>query len=581
FDIYPGDGVTQWNTGPNNYNWKDWSTVGIDLSGLTGITAGQSLDVVFTVHGCAFSAHTGYAYISAVCSQMSISSSGCSGSNQTLLSAPPGFATYVWRGPICPTCPIPPPIVGSSQTCTIINANMGDQYRLDLTSLNGCMVQQIMTTMSVVAITPSFIPTANCVNNPCSLFDNSTISQNQIVSHHWDFGDGTQTTTTVNPVAHTYALTGSYTVILNPISNEGCTATATQTFNVGLPPYLTSPLTRKSICSGDDVNIVIPLPPMATGTWSTTVVTGNVLINTNPSNFDGLAIHDLIINNGTNAATIVYTISPHIQACFGPPATITITVNPRPVPLISGPSTLCVNAMGGFGTEPGMTNYIWACSPGGTITTGSGTSSINVNWNNTGMQSISVNYTNFDGCLALTSTVKSVNVGYAPTPSITGPYSTCLNTNSTFLTETGMASYFWTVSPGGTIVSGFNTAQIQVLWSTTGEKVITVNYTTQDGCIPALPASHTITVNPSPIPSISGSTIVCNGNTATYSTTGGMSNYQWNISSGGTITSGGMTNLIMVHWTSSGQHEVDLTYSNAFGCTNSPPTILPVFVIPS
>src|SRR5664280_2702233 len=53
---------------------------------------------------------------------------------------------------------------------------------------------------------------------------------------------------------------------------------------------------------------------------------------------------------------------------------------------------------------------VWTVSAGGTITAGTGTNSITVTWNTAGSQTISVNYTDTDGCFAQNATVLSVQV---------------------------------------------------------------------------------------------------------------------------------------------------------------------------
>jgi len=49
-----------------------------------------------------------------------------------------------------------------------------------------------------------------------------------------------------------------------------------------------------------------------------------------------------------------------------------------------------------------MTNYIWAVSAGGTITAGgtATSNSVTVTWTTAGAKTVSVNYTNSNGCTA-------------------------------------------------------------------------------------------------------------------------------------------------------------------------------------
>ena len=89
-----------------------------------------------------------------------------------------------------------------------------------------------------------------------------------------------------------------------------------------------------------------------------------------------------------------------------------ITVNPLPVPIISGPASAASNSTGNvYMTESGMSGYIWSVSPGGTITTGSGTNSIIVTWNVAGPQNVSVTYSNTNNCSSIIPTIYNVTVG--------------------------------------------------------------------------------------------------------------------------------------------------------------------------
>jgi hypothetical protein len=95
--------------------------------------------------------------------------------------------------------------------------------------------------------------------------------------------------------------------------------------------------------------------------------------------------------------------------------TQTVTVNPLPVPTISGPSPICVETTTNvYTTESGMSGYTWVISAGGEITSVTGTNTITVKWNTAGAQTVSVNYINGNGCTGATATVKNVTVNPLP-----------------------------------------------------------------------------------------------------------------------------------------------------------------------
>jgi hypothetical protein len=97
---------------------------------------------------------------------------------------------------------------------------------------------------------------------------------------------------------------------------------------------------------------------------------------------------------------------------------VTITVNPLPVPTITGNTPVCATTTNViYTTESGMSNYVWTISAGGTITAGQGTYQITVTWNTAGAQTVSVNYANGNNCTAATPTNKEITVNPLPATS--------------------------------------------------------------------------------------------------------------------------------------------------------------------
>ena len=148
-----------------------------------------------------------------------------------------------------------------------------------------------------------------------------------------------------------------------------------------------------------------------------------------------------------------------------------VTVNPLPVPNVTGPSASYPGTTGNiYTTETGMTAYTWTISAGGTIDLGQGTSSISVSWNTAGAQFVTVTYTNSNFCSALPATIYPVLVGNIPGPAgpITGTPSTCQNQSGVayFVAAVFNAtSYVWTLPAGCSIATGNNTNSITVNFS--------------------------------------------------------------------------------------------------------------------
>lgn len=331
-----------------------------------------------------------------------------------------------------------------------------------------------------------------------------------------------------------------------------------------------------SVCQGaTGVIYTVSAITGATGyMWSLPVgatITSGVNTNTITVSFSLVASSGNVTVYGTNA-------------CMnGSSSSLPVIVNILPVPTITGPASACVNSTGNvYTTETGMTAYTWSISAGGVIIAGSGTNSITVTWNIAGSQTVSINYTNSNGCMASAATVKNVTVNPLPVPTITGLAAVCAGiTGVTYATETGMTGYNWTVSAGGTITAGAGTHIITVTWNAVGPQTVSVNYTNTNGCAGVVPTTKSVTVNPLPVPTISGPTTVCAGATGVvYVTETGMNNYLWAVSAGGVITAGGgpSNNTVTITWLTSGAHTVSVNYTNSNGCTALTPTVKNVTV---
>lgn len=184
-----------------NVVFKDWTTVGMDLSQYIG----QEITVCFVVRDCAHGAHFGYAYVDAGSSQMQIETFACKGSDTIMFAAPHGFG-YLWM-----------PGGYTGRTLTVPASGTVETYSCLLTSVTGCQVL-LSASSEIISIDPAFSFTS------CdSVFFNGecVIDSSEVVLWSWDFGDGS-TGTGRQPV-HTYhAGTGPYTVNLTVTSNKNC-----------------------------------------------------------------------------------------------------------------------------------------------------------------------------------------------------------------------------------------------------------------------------------------------------------------------------------------------------------------------
>ncbi|MEP0710449.1 MAG: PKD-like domain-containing protein, partial [Algoriphagus sp.] len=121
-----------------------------------------------------------------------------------------------------------------------------------------------------------------------------------------------------------------------------------------------------------------------------------------------------------------------------------------------------------------------------------------------GIKTVSVNYTDTNGCAGIAPASNSINLTPLPLPTFTSEPTNpvCLNDAVTYTTQNGQSDYVWVIPgtegvdytiTGGGIGNGSNTISIQ--WLSSGTKTVTVNYTDAKGCSIPTPASNSIEIS--------------------------------------------------------------------------------------
>ncbi len=362
-------------------------------------------------------------------------------------------------------------------------------------------------------------------------------------------------------------------------AGNGSSSAMVVNVNSAPTPSLTGPAT---VCQGYTGNVYTTQSGMTNYIWS--IVGGTITAGGTASSNTATVTWN---TTGTQNITVNYT---NTAGCSGfTPATFNVTVSASPAPIIGGNANPCTALNNIYTTQTGMTNYNWTVSAGGTITAGTGTSSITVVWNTVGAQNVNVTYTNSSGCTNPVPATYPVIVKQGPTPTITGTSSLCVNSgNYNYATEPGMTAYTWTVSPGGVIMSGGTTNVLTVSWTASGSQWVRVNYTNLNGCQALNPAQFNVTVFSSPAATgpVSGTSTVCAGATGVvYSVapvTGAVS-YIWTLPAGATNPGGSEANSITVDFAPNASSGNISVYANNL-CGNgtaSPPFAVTVNPLPA
>lgn len=144
-----------------------------------------------------------------------------------------------------------------------------------------------------------------------------------------------QTLTTLLPSLGT----ATYQII--PIA-QGCIGSPVSvTVNVNPTPEIFGIPTQLPICSGNSTSVVLT-PNLLGTTFSWTVVQNGV---SGASNDSGFAITQMLETTGNAVGTAIYTVTPSLNSCTGIPLTVSVTVNPLPLPELIG-GIICVDAAG-------------------------------------------------------------------------------------------------------------------------------------------------------------------------------------------------------------------------------------------
>lgn len=218
--VFQQQGKPTWHS-CRDVAWKDWTTVGIDLTRYIG----QTVSIIFTTRDCALGIHFGYAYLSAYCGQVKLTFDFCPGDTIATVTAPSGFS-YLWpNGDTTQSRIIHNPVIGMADSCV-------------LTSVTGCKVT-VKGILNPATVTADFgCPPQGCLGTNVQFHDSGTTTPNVTANWKWDFGDGSPPVINIQNPLHAYGAVGNYNVTLIASCDGGCPDTITKAIEIFSVPEI-------------------------------------------------------------------------------------------------------------------------------------------------------------------------------------------------------------------------------------------------------------------------------------------------------------------------------------------------------
>ena len=235
-DFIPGTNTDDdsWET-IDSLVWRDWSTMGVNLSEYQG----QTLKIQLASKDCSQSAHFGYAYFALGCSDGQIRALSCGTGPENKFEAPPGFryrwyrdgtsdVTYSTRQQIAV-----PQTDTATYWCECIQLTNDNCYFTVSAKAIPRFPHPDMSAESTVERCQNVVRFTNnssvIMVNPIS--GDTTYTDEMCDSVHWDFGDGT--TSSEWAPTHTFPSEGGkYTVTLSTVLAD---CEESRTFEIDLP----------------------------------------------------------------------------------------------------------------------------------------------------------------------------------------------------------------------------------------------------------------------------------------------------------------------------------------------------------
>jgi endo-1,4-beta-D-glucanase Y len=374
---------------------------------------------------------------------------------------------------------------------------------------------------------------------------------------------------------------GSVSVVPSNTCGNGGDAFATVAISGTANPAGAIAVPSSPVCSNQSgvVYSITPVTGATSYTW--TVPTGATITA-------GQGTNSITVTFGTTEGEI--TVTPISDCGNGAPASVNVSLNilSGDAPVISGVSEICSNATNvEFSTSAvtGATGYTWTVPAGATITAGTGTTAITVNFGATA-GTVSVVPSNVCG----TGSADNFEVSISATPvagAIAGTASLCNDAEDVEFSVApvaGAVSYTWSVPTGSVITAGAATNSIRITFGGVAGDVVVTPVGACGAGVASTPFAVSLYTGvcepPSETQTIDGPTEVSEGEEVTYSvgTPAPGSTYTWTFPPGTTVvsTSPDGSSVTVIIGNTSGDVVLEETNSAGSHTTELPVTVSPL-----
>jgi len=381
-------------------------------------------------------------------------------------------------------------------TVKLFTAAGNQNVRYRVIADNGCVGDTTKTVTILDSPVAAFTVNATiCQRDSVRIVDASAIPSGTIASWQWNFGDGnTSTRTTNTPFYHQYTTPGNYTISLITVAASGCKSdTAFMPVTV-LPKPLATFSTGGNVCLGDSVRFIDASTSTAGAitSWQWNFGDGNssTLTTNNP-------FYHTYTAAGNYPVTLIVSA---INGCSSDTFRLTVNISSKPAATFTYNGKPCIDSLLTFSSSVptgGANPPAWHWNFGDGQTFNSATA-------NTASHSYAASLTNITvkhwisysaGCSSDTAfaTIPLINANPVASFTVTGD-TLCERKPITLTsTVTGVSNWNWTLGNGSSTAAPPFTHS----YNTANTYTISLVVSTAAGC-GSLPATQTITINPTP-----------------------------------------------------------------------------------